>query len=313
MSLLFYCLIQLKVLSIKLVLWFKLNVFTDETSDRNSIIYFARRTEGETIDPLVVRIRKKPQWVIDEVIYLKAVNPVLGGRKIADLFNRKFEAKKGMTVSKSYVYDKIKQNQYQIQVLRRVMKHKRPKALPKNVCWGMDLTTVTDEQGNQHQILAVVDYGSRRCLCLQVTKNKRSITLLKCLTEAVIHYGKPKSVKTDNEAVFTSVVFECGLKLLGIKHQKSDIACPWQNGRVERFMGTFKTHIKQLCVTSFQQLTVALPEFQFYYNTVRPHQYLDGKTPDEVWHGIDVFRQRPKRIYRYEAWDGLLTGEYLVH
>jgi putative transposase len=92
----------------------------------------------------------------------------------------------------------------------------------------------------------------------------------------------------------------------------TDIACPWQNGRIERFFGTFKNYIRQLSIHSLSHLTHALPEFPFYYNTVRPHQYLNGRTPDEVWQELDVFQTRPKRIYRYEAWDGLLTGDYLV-
>ncbi|MEJ2657834.1 MAG: integrase core domain-containing protein, partial [Desulfobacterales bacterium] len=179
-----------------------------------------------------------------------------------------------MTVSKSYVYEKIKRHRYQIQMLRRAMKHRRPKTLSKNLCWGVDLTTVTDDQGRQHQILAMIDYGTRRCLCLQAINDKRPITLLKYLIQACFRFGKPKSIKTDNEAVFTSALFESGLRLLSIRHQKSEIACPWQNGRVERFIGTFKASVKQLQIVSFEQLTIALPEFQFYYNIIRPHQYL---------------------------------------
>jgi transposase InsO family protein len=27
---------------------------------------------------------------------------------------------------------------------------------------------------------------------------------------------------------------------LDIRHQRSDVACPWQNGRIKRFFGTLK-------------------------------------------------------------------------
>ncbi|MEJ2066308.1 MAG: integrase core domain-containing protein [Reinekea sp.] len=226
---------------------------------------------------LRIRTRRKPQWVIDEVIYLKTVNPVLSGRKIADLFNRRFAISRNMTVSKSYVYDKLKQHRYQIQILRRHLKHKRPKALPKNIFWGLDLTTVADDKGNQHQILGIIDYGTRRCLCLQNSDDKRSIILLKHILKAILLFGKPKAIKTDNEAVFTLTLFELGLKGFGIKHQKSDIAGPWQNGRIERFFGTFKKYIRQLSIHSLSHLTHALPEFPFYYHAVRPHQYLNRR------------------------------------
>jgi len=99
--------------------------------------------------------------------------------------------------------------------------------------------------------------------------------------------------------------------LLGIKHQKSDIAAPWQNGRIERFFGTFKERIKNLVIHNSNTLPELLYDFQFWYNSVRPHSYLDGKTPDEVWNDVDVFRQGYKRAIWYEKWDGLLTGYYL--
>ncbi len=44
-----------------------------------------------------------------------------------------------------------------------------------------------------------------------------------------------------------------------------------------------------------------------------PHDYLDGLTPYEVWHGIDVFKRAPKRIDRYHKWDGVLTGKRLLY
>jgi hypothetical protein len=40
---------------------------------------------------------------------------------------------------------------------------------------------------------------------------------------------------------------------------------------------------------------------------IRPHQNLDGKTPAEVWRGIDIFKNEPKKEYWFDAWDGLLV------
>lgn len=305
------CLLTLNNLFIRLLICFRLKTRSSEVTDK-SRVFFTKKPRDMTPET-IIRTRRKPQWVVDEVIYLKAVNPLMGGRKIADVFNRRFSARCDMTVSKSYVYEKLKQHRYQIQAVRRMLKHKRPKNVPKNRCWGMDLTTVTDDHGKQHKVLAMVDYGSRRCLCLKAVKYKNSATLLWHLFQASGVYGKPCSIKTDNESVFISKQFEYGLKLMGIRQQRSEVACPWQNGRVERFIGTFKSHIKQICLSGVHQLAEALPDFQFYYNAVRPHQYLDGRTPDEAWNGIDVFRQQPKRIYRFSAWNGVLTGDYLVH
>ena len=172
---------------------------------------------------------------------------------------------------------------------------------------------MTDEQKKQNAVLAMVDYGSRACVCLQNIETKHSIILLFSLVDSIKRYGKPRSIKTDNEACFTSITFRLGLILLCIKHQRSDVACPWQNGRVERFIGTFKEKIRQVIVENSQQLQTDLLTFTFFYNHIRPHDYLDGKTPYEVWHGIDVFKRAPKRIEPYQEWDGVLTGEQLLY
>jgi transposase InsO family protein len=57
-------------------------------------------------------------------------------------------------------------------------------------------------------------------------------------------FGAPKCVRTDNEAVFTSRLFRLGLHLLGIRHQRTAPFAPWQNGRIERFFGTFKERFR---------------------------------------------------------------------
>lgn len=59
------------------------------------------------------------------------------------------------------------------------------------------------------------------------------------------------------------------------------------------------------------QLNQSLRLFRLWYNHVRPHQSLTGRTPAEVWDGVDTYRHPPKRAIWFEAWDGLLTGYYL--
>lgn len=112
-------------------------------------------------------------------------------------------------------------------------------------------------------------------------------------------------IRTDNEAIFTSRTFRTGLALMGIRHQRTQVACPWQNGRIERFFGTLKNKLDRWIVKDAAQLDTSLRLFRFWYNHVRPHRHLDGATPAEVW-------SRPGKGRRheqwFEAWDGLLTG-----
>ncbi len=82
------------------------------------------------------------------------------------------------------------------------------------------------------------------------------------------------------------------------------------NGKVERFFGTLKSKLDRWEVDSLQQLNDALVPFRFWYNHVRPHRNLDGRTPAEVWKDDDL-DFRPRTESWFAAWDGLLTGYYL--
>ncbi len=186
---------------------------------------FGRRKPVNKGLPENYRYTKKPEWVINEILRMKALMPSDGCRALADSFNRRF-AHKQMSVGKSFVSDTIRKHKHEIQVLRRKLKHRKPKPMPINRVWAMDLTGKSDTAGKVHNILGIIDHGSRANLSLLGLKDKASVTLLRHLLDAIEQYGKPKFLRTDNESVFTSRLFRLGLWLLGIRHQRTDKGCP---------------------------------------------------------------------------------------
>ena len=258
------------------------------------------------------RARPKPAWVRREVIRLKALMRETGTcRAIEKTFNRRFAYKKHMTVGRTFVNELIRKHRYQIELKQRRIKNHKPRPMPKNLAWGVDLTGKTTLDGKTRFILGVLEHASRAALWLEALQNRSSWTLILKLTDAIQRYGKPRTIRTDNESIFTSKVFRLALFLLGIRHQRIDLHCPWQNGRVERFFGTLKGKLDQLLVESLPALNAALGEFRFFYNHVRPHHNLGGRTPAEAWAGVDPYATRIKREYWFETWDGLLKGYYL--
>jgi putative transposase len=235
------------------------------------------------------RAHPKPAWVRSEIIRLKALMPAAGCRTIAHCFNRRFAVPKRMTVGKTYVADTVRRNQYAILQIRRRLKHRVPRPIPRNLIWGMDLAVKTDVQGTQHVMLAVLDHASRACLCLRQLSDKSMLTLLQHLVSTFRRYGTPKFLRTDNKAIFTSRRLRLALRFLGIRPQRTDPGCPWQNGRIERFIGTVKAALAQTPVDDGAQLAIRLSQIRRWYNHVRPHHHLQGRTPAEVWAGIDVF------------------------
>ncbi len=256
------------------------------------------------------KMRAKPPWVHEEILWLAARDSQAGCRRLANIFNRRHAASDGMTVGKSFVANTLHRQACEVMRRRRDLRKRRYKPGRPNVVWGVDGTGKTDEQGTLHFLLGVVDHGTRRCLTLEALKNKASITILRALLDTIERYGTPKAMRTDNEAIFHSRLFRTGLRLLGIRHQVTELHCPWQNGRIERFFGTLKAKLDCWAVADGVALNSSLAAFRVWYNHVRPHQHLQARTPVEAWNRCDI-RRRPIRRVWFEAWDGLLQGEYL--
>lgn len=254
---------------------------------------------------------RKPEWVIDEVVRLKALMSDAGCRRIADTFNRLHAARHRTTVSKTWVAVTVRRHRLEIEERRREWKRRIPSPMPVNRLWGVDLTGKSDLGGNLHHVLGIVDHGSRLAVALRALPDKASITLLRALLDAIERHGRPKAIRTDNEAVFTSRLFRFALWTLGIRHQHTEPHCPWQNGRVERFFGTLKGKLDRWAVDGRNELAHALGDFRAWYNHVRPHQHLGGRTPAEAWAGVDPYARAPKAMSYFSAWDGMLTGFYL--
>ena len=112
-----------------------------------------------------------------------------------------------------------------------------------------------------------------------------SITL-----DTIERYGTPQAIRTDNEAIFHSRLFSTGLRLLGIRHQVTELHCPRQNDRIERFFGTLKAKLDCWAVADAVALNSSLATFCVWYNHVLPHQHLQAHTPVEAWNRCDIRR-----------------------
>lgn len=114
---------------------------------------------------------------------------------------------------------------------------------------------------------------------LAALPNKRTITVLRALLDIFERYGVPRSIRTDNEAIFTTPLFRLFLYCLGASHQRIPPGCPWKNGRIERLFGTLKRTLAAWNPPNTLPLQTVLDHFRQYYNTYRPHQALNGHTP----------------------------------
>jgi hypothetical protein len=200
---------------------------------------FHGRCKWDVPESPVYRFAKKTDWVPQEIIRMKALMPHSGCRTLADSFNRRF-AHKAVSVGRTYVNETIRKHDYEIRGLRKKLKHSKPRVVPVNRVWAMDLTGKQDSTGQVHNILGLVEHSSRTSLCLHGLNDKARITLLRHLLDAIEKYGKPTFLRTDNEAVFTSRLFRFGL--------------------------TLKAKLDWWEVDSLEQLNSALVPFRFWYD-----------------------------------------------
>jgi putative transposase len=263
--------------------------------------------------------KAKPDWVKAELLRLMVFMPRASVRLLAMAFNRLHFAGTGVSVGRSFVYAFRLRCRYEVAVAQRALKSRPPIDYAKNHTWGLDLTgkqMVTDSGTGivvttNPYILGLIDHGSRLLLALTPLRSKHSWRLAWCVALLVARYGKPKFIKTDNDAVFTSKLFKACLATLGVAHRRTAVMSPWQNGRIERLFGTLKQSLDEMTVPSFAALGSLMGTFRYFYNDVRPHQALGGLTPAEAWAGVswqDVCEKRCKTIVPFSAWDGLLVG-----
>lgn len=246
--------------------------------------------------------RKKPAWVGRAVVRLKAVMPHAGCRQISLTFNAR-HGHKGESVGKSYVATVIKRRALAILNLRKKLKNRSTRQGTRNLTWAADLTFLPEKS---QPVLGILDHGTRPILYLAELWTRSTIAVLRVLLDLFERFGRPRFFRTDNESIFSSPILTGALWTLGIRHQRTDPFCPWQNGRIERFFGTFKERILHWWEEAGVpcELQPDLDVFRTWYNHVRPHQGLGGLTPAEAWAG----RKSHKPLRYFSAWTGILAG-----
>ena len=110
-----------------------------------------------------------------------------------------------------------------------------------NALWQIDASPVdamcTD---GRHSIYLCIDIWSRR-IVLFVSKTPRSTAVQMLMRKAILAWGVPDAVKTDNGSDFVARATVRIFARLDIEAIRSDAFSPWQKGVVERNIRTFQT------------------------------------------------------------------------
>jgi putative transposase len=152
-----------------------------------------------------------------------------------------------------------------------------------NQVWATDITFVPMSSGFMY-LVAIMDWHSRKVLSFRLSNTLEADFCVDALTEAIERYGPPQIFNTDQGAQFTSKQFTNTLKSAGVTISMDGRGRAMDNIFIERLWWTVKYHYLYLhAFDSGSELRAGLMGWFKYYNSLRPHQGLEDKTPDEVY------------------------------
>jgi transposase InsO family protein len=101
--------------------------------------------------------------------------------------------------------------------------------------------------------------------------------------------GLPERIRTDNGEPFASHGISGLTRLnvwwmcLGVRHERIDKGCPYQNGAHERMHQELKAETTRPPAYSLSGQQTLFDDFVREYNKIRPHEGIDQQRPSDLW------------------------------
>ena len=160
---------------------------------------------------------------------------------------------------------------------------RQTKVTRPNQAWAMDITYIPMAKGFVY-LAAVVDWHTRRVLSWRLSITMEAAFCIEAVEEALKKHGKPDIFNTDQGSQFTSEAFTRVLIDNKIAISMDGKGAWRDNVFVERLWRSVKYEEVYLkAYASVTEARVSIGKYLTFYNTKRPHQALDGKTPDQAY------------------------------
>jgi len=155
-----------------------------------------------------------------------------------------------------------------------------------NQVWAMDTTYIPMQRGFVY-LSAVLDWATRRVLAWRLSNTLTADPCVEALEEAILKYGPPEIMNTDQGSQFTSSAFIKTLEQNGIQISMDGKGCWRDNVFVERLWKSVK--YEEVYLHGYDTVSIArqaLRRYFDFYNRRRPHSTLDGITPDTAYFNL---------------------------
>jgi transposase InsO family protein len=167
--------------------------------------------------------------------------------------------------------------------------YRRFESAAPNGCWQLDGTEWALADGTPATILRVNDDHSRMILSSLACDVENSINAWTCLETAIDRHGPPAMLLTDGGTAFSHHRqrggigdVEARMHAMGVNHVVASPYHPQTCGKKERDWQPLKKWLAaQPAARTIAELQRLLDAYDALFNTDRPHQALDGQTPQE--------------------------------
>lgn len=135
----------------------------------------------------------------------------------------------------------------------------------------------------------MIDDHSRLFLASRVFPTTKAADVADVFRSAIDLHGAPASLLCDNGAVTAAprggkVLLQVEMERLGVAAKNSRPYHPQTCGKVERLHQTLKRYLaRPAAARTLAELQTQLDAFAHYYNAIRPHRALRGRTPLQAY------------------------------
>lgn len=152
-----------------------------------------------------------------------------------------------------------------------------------NQIWATDITYISMARSLVY-LVAIIDWFTRRVLAWRVSISLDAGFCIEALKEALARYGKPDIFNNDQSSQFTCSAFIAVLHREKIAISVDGKGCWRDNLFVERLWQSVKYEQVYLnAYASVPEARAGIGRYIGFYNAVRPHSALGGRTPDQVY------------------------------
>jgi putative transposase len=280
-------------------------------SDDTIRSWLRRADDEDSLLHLATPVNRFPDFIRHAVQQIKQFCPSLGKVKIAEMLSRVGIHIGNTTVGR--ILDEKPANAPEPSPSGDSSKSSRIVAKYPNHTWHADTTAVPISGGFWTNWLPnvlwlrwpvcwwqlnVVDHFSRRAVGFAVFKNRPTSEEVTAALDRIIEQGlaKPKHLIVDQGSEFKSDHFKKGwCKKHGILPRFGAVGKHGSVAVVERFHRTFKDILRLATIpeeqSEYEQEASLIID---WYNEHRPHNTLDGKTPNEIYFSRPAGSEQPR-------------------